>query len=79
MGHALNKTRRLALAKRLYLQSPQGLTDRELAERLGVDRTIAFDYRKELGATKVATGRYTLEPTEEDIALALVVLQRAHG
>lgn len=77
MGHALTKARKLSEARRLYLLSPRGLSDIELAHKLAVDRSLAYDYRKELACVAVSPGRYTLEPTIDDINLALAVLQRA--
>jgi hypothetical protein len=80
MGYALRKVERLLRARLLYFQSPQGITDSELAKVLGIERTVAYDYRKELGATATTTpGRYTLEPTQEDIDIALAILQRVHS
>ena len=77
MGRARTKMMKLHEAKRHYLQSTQGITDIELAAILCVHRSLAYDYRKELGCVAVSPGRYTLLPTQEDIELAFTVLQRA--
>lgn len=77
MSHARTKTQKLVEAKRLYLLHPNGLTDIELAKLLKVDRASAYRYRKELHATQVSEGRYTINPSQQDIDLALAVLQRA--
>lgn len=76
MSHAQTKLQKLLAAKRYYLLSPRGVTDLELAFELKIDRTSVYRYRKELGAVEVSPGRYTLVPTQEDIDLALLVLQR---
>ncbi len=46
MGKGMSKSERLAEVKRLYIQ--RAYTDIELAERLGVDRTLAYRDRIEL-------------------------------
>jgi hypothetical protein len=74
---ARTKSLKLAAAKLLYLQSPQGLTDIELARKLQIDRSLAYSYRKELGCVAVAHGRYMFIPSWDDIRLAFAVLQRA--
>jgi DNA-binding IclR family transcriptional regulator len=78
MSHARTKATKLAEAKRLYFLAPHGLTDIELADQLGIDRSSAYRYRKELRAVEVSEGRYTLTPTQDDIDLALAILQRVH-
>jgi len=75
--HARTKMNKMLQAKRLYFLTPGGLTDIELAKALQVGRATAYRYRVELGAFEVAENRYTLRPTQEDILLALAVLQRA--
>jgi hypothetical protein len=77
MSHGKHKAEKLATARRLYLLATDGLTDIALAKALHIDRATAYRYRKELQATEVSEGRYTLEPSNEDIDLALAVLQRA--
>jgi hypothetical protein len=74
---ARTKLMKLTAAKLLYLQSPQGLTDIELARKLEIDRSQAYNYRKELGCVAGERGRYTFIPTWDDISLAFAVLQRA--
>jgi len=77
MPHAKTKTSKLTAARRLYFLTPAGLTDIELAKKLEVDRASAYRYRKELQAVEISEGRYTLEPSQDDIALAQAILQRA--
>lgn len=77
MSRAITKSNKLASARRLYLLAPDGLTDIELARALSIDRASAYRYRKELGGVEVSSGRYTLEPSKEDVALAVAVLRRA--
>lgn len=76
MSHAQTKTQKLQQAKRLYLLTIAGLTDIEVAKALEMDRASAYRYRKELEAVEVEAGRYTVEPTEEDVLLAKAVLSR---
>jgi hypothetical protein len=78
MSHAQTKVEKLLEARRLYFLAPEGIGDSLLAQRLSIDRATAYRYRKELGAIEVSNGKYTLIPTEEDIQLALAVLQRVH-
>lgn len=79
MGHAQTKMQKLIEAKRLYLLHPNGLTDIELSQRLDIDRASAYRYRNELEATQVNEGHYTINPSQDDIDLALAVLQRANN
>lgn len=79
MGHAQTKMQKLVEAKRLYLLHPNGLTDIELSQRLEIDRASAYRYRNELAATQVGEGHYTINPSQDDIDLALAVLQRANN
>jgi hypothetical protein len=74
---ARTKLEKLTAAKLLYLQSPIGLTDIELAAQLQIDRSQAYSYRKELGCVAISPGRYTFNPSWEDIQLAFAVLERA--
>jgi CRISPR-associated endonuclease/helicase Cas3 len=53
----MNKAERLEEMKRLYIQ--RAYSDIEMAERLGVDRTIIFRDRREL------TGQYPIEKDEQ--------------
>jgi len=78
MSHAITKADKLTSARRLYLLAPQGLTDIELAKALDIDRASAYRYRKELRTIEVSESHYTLEPSQDDVALALAVLQRAN-
>lgn len=79
MGHAERKLDKLDRARRLYLTDPNGVSDKEVAEILGVDRHTIHRYRKELGAVPVPgkRGRYTLTPSEDDVKMAELILKRA--
>lgn len=69
----LNTIQRAAL---LYYQSyPDGLSDKELAERLGISLRMATNHRCKLCAEKVDTARYTLVPDGEDIEFAHAVFE----
>lgn len=65
MGRGMKKSERLREMERLYFQHRGGLTDIELAERFGVDRTTIFRDRTELECEiplqEAATGRYTVD------------------
>lgn len=77
-GKASTKAARLLRAHRLYLAAPDGLSDADLARALGVDRVTANRYRRDLGTTHTGRhGRYTLAPSAEDVADAILVLRRA--
>lgn len=71
---AKTKQQNLDAARRLYFAHPAGLTDIELSDRLGVNRSTGYRYRIELGAVEVSEGRYTLRPTESELELARLIL-----
>jgi len=77
--HARTKLSNLVEAQRLYFSHSEGLTDIELSNMLNVGRSTAHRYRSELNTVEVSPGRYTLEPTEEEVALARTILARAGG
>ena len=71
------KAATLLKAWRLYLERPEGLSDAELAAHLRVSVATANRYRRQLGGGKItAFGKYTMEPTNEDISLAEAILAR---
>lgn len=77
MSTAWRKFSALDKARRLYLQHPQGLSDVELATLIDVSVSTACRYRGDLECRIVSHGKYTLEPTKDDIALAQAILARA--
>jgi DNA-binding IclR family transcriptional regulator len=76
MSRAISKQKHLEHAKRLLLETETGLTPTVLAKVLGVDRTTAHRYLHELRAWNVGGGLYRYRPTDEDITLARLVLER---
>jgi len=70
---------RLFVAKRLYIGSPDGLSDSAVAVLLRVSRYTAYRYRLELSAVRVSPGRYSLDPSADDILLAHTILLRVDG
>ncbi len=73
---------RLYIAKRILIGSEGGVSDAGLAKPLGVSRTTAYRYRLYLGAYEIAPGKWSLEPTADDILFAHAVLEhygRKHG
>lgn len=63
------------LVRWLYYTEPDGLTDSEIAQRVGVSRRMVANYRRQLGAIRIAPGRYTLEPGVDEVALAGAVCE----
>lgn len=71
------KAATLLKAWRLYLEHPEGLSDAELAARLRVSVATSNRYRRQLGGGTITThGKYTMQPTADDIALAEAILSR---
>jgi hypothetical protein len=69
---------RLVFVRLLYFEHyPDGMSDGELAQRLGTSRMTACRYRLLLGAVKVAQGKYLVLPSEQDIEQALTTLKTA--
>ncbi len=80
MTRIKSKFQRMVEMRSLYLLHPEGLTDEDLAERFGVNRSSIVRLRQELGnVIKVSHGRYTIEPTPEDVTLARVILTAARS
>ena len=79
MSHAMTKQKYLEKAKRFLLETDVGMTPTQLADALGVDHTTAHRYLNELGESVLNTGDgiYRYRPTNDDIALAQLVLERA--
>lgn len=67
------------LIRRLYYDHPEGLSDSELAILLGTTRVTAYRHRRRLQdqIMPVGKGKYTLQPTAEEIHLALATLKTA--
>jgi CRISPR-associated endonuclease/helicase Cas3 len=65
MSRGMTKAERLREMERLYVQHREGLTDAELAERFGVDRTTIFRDRRELECeipfNEVEPGRWAID------------------
>lgn len=78
MSTAWRKFSALERAWRLYLQHPNGLSDVELAALLDISVSTACRYRNELGCKIVSHGKYTIEPSDDDIRLAQTILERAN-
>ncbi len=70
---ATPKFKKLRAAKIYYLRHPEGITDAELADAVGVSLRVAGIYRVELNAVRVKVGKYTYVPTEEDRKFARLV------
>jgi hypothetical protein len=68
---------RLALARRILLEHPEGVRDVILAVALRCSRQNAAYTRRNLGAKQVRYGLWTLAPTEDDIAFARLILWRS--
>ncbi|MBN1977393.1 MAG: CRISPR-associated helicase Cas3' [Anaerolineae bacterium] len=68
MSRGMTKAERLREMERLYVQHREGLTDAELAERCGVDRTTIFRDRRELECevpfNEVEPGRWAIDRME---------------
>ena len=79
MSHAVTKLKHLEQARRLLLETETGLTPTELAQALGVDRTSAHRYLKDLepAVRNSGNGIYRYQPSQEDVTFAQLVLQRA--
>lgn len=77
MGTVHRKFTAYIKAWRLYLQHPDGLSDAELAAHLDVSIATANRYRNELGAKIVTHGKYTVEPTADQITLAKTIINRS--
>lgn len=74
---ALPKQLKLEQVKRLLLMSPEGVEMADVIKLLDMDQSSAWRYLQQLGARKLERGLYTLDPSEEDVRLALAVLERA--
>lgn len=68
MSRGMTKAERLREMERLYVQHRNGLTDAELAERFGVDRSTIFRDRRELECeipfNEGAPGRWAIDRTK---------------
>ena len=78
MSHALTKQKHLEQIKRLLLMKPEGVSITDLQRSITVDwATIWRWVVQDLKARKIERGIYTLDPSPEDVALAVEVLRRA--
>jgi len=72
-GHG-TKARRLLALRTMLFAARHGLTSRQVARQLGVNRTTAWRYLREVEAER--DGAYwRLQPTRADIAFAATVMQ----
>lgn len=65
-------------ARRLYLTTPDGIMDSEMATILGVSTRTANRYRQQLGGKETFQNsyRYILRPDKDEIEFAKNLLQR---
>ena len=78
MPNTVKNARHVDQIKRLLLETEMGLTPTQLAKTLCVDRSTVHPHLKALGeaAENLGDGVYRYHPTNEDIDLALLILQR---
>ena len=80
MSHALTKQKCLDQIKRLLLMHPEGIHMDDIRNQVAPDMDWSSIWRfvvRDLKAQKLSKGIYTLEPDEDDIQLAIAVLNRA--
>jgi hypothetical protein len=79
MSHALAKQKHLDQIKCLLLMHPEGIHIDEIRQIIAPDMDWSSIWRyvvKDLQAQKLSKGVYTLEPTKDDLNLAIAVLER---
>src|SRR5262249_51445906 len=64
---------------RLLVKHPGGISDQEIANALGCSRRYISKIRLDLHAEPVRHGLYTYEPSDDDVRLALAVLERRYA
>lgn len=76
---AVTTSKNIEQARRLYLTTPKGIADSEMAEILGVSHRTANRYRIALKGKETFqnSAKYTLKPTEEELEFAKALLRRA--
>lgn len=82
MSRALTKQLKLEQVKRLLLTHPEGISITDLQKEVDPESDWSSMWRfvtQDLKARKIERGVYTLDPSSDDIALALAVLQRANN
>lgn len=78
MSHAATKLKHMEQVKRLLLSSKVGMTPTEIAQEIGVSRFAIHRYVKEMpGVTLLEYGKYVYSPTQDEIDLAKLILERA--
>jgi hypothetical protein len=76
-GQKAKRTANLVFQTKLaLLAEPEGLSDIELAERLKVSLATAKRYRLDVNAIKTPSGKWSVEPTEDEIKFALAIIRR---
>ena len=80
MSHALTKQKHLDQIKRLLLMHPEGISMDDIRNQVAPEMDWSSIWRfvvKDLQAQRLSKGIYTLEPNEDDIQVAVAVLNRA--
>lgn len=77
MSHATSKLDNIRALEKLYLAHPEGITDAEAAQTLGINFTSIYRYRTEdmQGIIKLRHGVYTWKPTREQYQHALLIVE----
>lgn len=75
---AVETSKNLEKARRLYLTTKDGIADSEMAEILGVSHRTANRYRITLNGRETFqnSAKYTLKPSKEEVEFAKAMLQR---
>lgn len=75
---AVETSKNLEKARRLYLTKEEGIADSEMAGILGVSHRTANRYRITLKGRETFqnSAKYTLKPSKEEIEFAKALLQR---
>lgn len=74
------KAQKLEAAKVAYMQAgADGLTDKQLAEAIGVPERAAARYRVDLGCRKIGSYSYTYVPTADELEFARLVMIKTQG
>lgn len=75
MGHASRKLDTLTYIRNQLLLHPEGYNITDLVEETQVHIATVSRHLEEMGAQRVKRGVYRLEPSDEDITLALAILR----
>lgn len=76
---AVETSKNLEKARRLYLTTEVGIADSEMAEILGVSHRTANRYRIALKGRETFqnSAKYLLTPSEEELKFAMAIVKRA--